>query len=420
MNFSPRLRKSPFYDATIKEGCNSFTIYNRMLMPLWITGPEREYSALVNDCAMWDVGAQRQVQLQGPDAAKLAQLLTPRKMTDMKVGECKYALMCDDQGTVLNDPVLLKLAEDRFWFSIADADMKLWVKGVALANGLDVKVTEPDVSPLAVQGPASLPLLQDIFGSWVSELKYFQFRETSLDGMPIVLARSGWSPELGYELYLCDGSRGNDLWHTVREAGAAYRIVPGAPNHIRRVEGGMLSFGADILPDMNALELGLPPFMVNTDMDADFIGKQALIELKQRRRQGVGPEHRQIVGIELSGDADGLMLDRPWPLFPAFPQGSDQVGVVTSCVFSPQLNKVIALATVQSQSAAVGTRLNVKLPEQWREATVAELPFRGRTDEAAHRYWAQQTQPAPHRAQNLELMLLHAECRQGFAVQCRH
>ena len=212
MALSTRIRNSPFFQRTQEAGAVAYTVYNRMIMPMAFD-LDKEYSALSQNVALWDVAAERQVELKGPDAEKLANYLTCRDVRGMTVGECKYAVMCDDQGVVINDPVLLKLADDRYWFSIADSDVLLWARAHATTLGLNVDVFEPDASPLAVQGPKSLPLMRDLFGDKidVDNLKHFWFVETELNGIPLLLARSGWSPERGYELYLMDSSRGLDL-----------------------------------------------------------------------------------------------------------------------------------------------------------------------------------------------------------------
>merc|ERR1711934_793071 len=229
---STRLRKSPYFESTMAAGVNDFTVYNRMLMPLaFDIGPEAEYTALTQDVAIWDVGAERQVELRGRDAAKLAQLLTCRDISTMAPNTCRYAIMCDGDGILLNDPVLLKLSEDQFWFSLADSDALLWCKAHAEARNLDVEVFEPDVSPLALQGPRSRDLVREVFG--VDNLKYFHFQQLEHEGMPLLIARSGWSPEHGYEIYLKDGKHGDRLWELLWEAGQKHNIKPGAPNQSR-------------------------------------------------------------------------------------------------------------------------------------------------------------------------------------------
>ena len=216
--FSARIRKSPFFDATLRWGAKAFSTYNHMYMPLYYETPVADYWKLVEAVTLWDVAVERQVEIAGPDAARFAQYLTPRDLSETKVGQCKYALICDEHGGIINDPVLLKLAEDRFWFSLADSDVLLWAKGLAIAGGWNVEVREPDVSPLQVQGPKSPEVMASLFGDWIQELKYFWFRETELDGIPLVVSRTGWSTELGYELFLRDGSRGDELWERIMAA----------------------------------------------------------------------------------------------------------------------------------------------------------------------------------------------------------
>ncbi len=242
------VRKSPYFDATVADGVRSFSIYNHMYAPSHFGDPAGEYQALVTGVVLWDVSCERQVQLAGPDAERLARYLTTREIGGMAVGQGKYVPLCDHQGHLINDPVLQKLADDCFWLSIADSDILLWAQAIAAERGLDVQVTEPDASPLAVQGPRAEDVVAGLFGDWVRQLKYFWFRETELDGIPILLARSGWSKQGGFELYLRDARRGGDLYWRVKEAGAPYGIVSSAPSDIERVESGLLSYGADARP----------------------------------------------------------------------------------------------------------------------------------------------------------------------------
>ena len=212
---SPRVRRSPFYDGTVADGVVSFSTYNHMLMPTGYGDPMAEYDRLINGVAMWDVAVERQVELNGPDAAKLAQALAPRIIADQPVGMGWYVPICDHRGVVMNDPILLKLSETRFWLSIADSDMLFWARAVAGERGYDVEVFEPDVSPLAIQGPKAMDVAADLFGEDIRTLKYFEFREASPNGIPMMVARSGWSKQGGFELYLMDGSKGTMLWNMV-------------------------------------------------------------------------------------------------------------------------------------------------------------------------------------------------------------
>ena len=364
ISIGPRIRKSPYFDATVAAGVTDMTIYNHMYMPTGFGDFEAEYRRLTETVALWDVAAERQVQITGPDAARLVQMLAPRDISKMKVGQGRYALLSDATGKLINDPVLLKLAEDRFWFSIADSDMEYWVGGVATALGLDVEVTEPDVSPLAIQGPNAPLVVADLFGDWIRDLRYFAFRETELDGIPLILARSGWSKQAGFEIYLMDGTRGTELWDRVMSAALPHGIGPGSPNVVERTEGDLLSWGTDTRPDANVFELGLGDF-VNLDMAPDFIGKDAL-----KRIRAEGPKRRRV----------GLFIDPP-VLAPAEhnwtvrdPDG-DPAGSVSIAVPSIRLERNIAIALINVAQAGIGNRLVVETPEGPRDAEVTSLPF---------------------------------------------
>jgi len=368
---SLRFRKSPYFEATLRWGVQSFQPYNHILMPQIFSSEEDECENLRKNVCLWDVSCERQIEVSGEDALQLAEMLTPRNVSSMKVGEARYAVMTDEEGKVINDPVVLKIAEDRYWFSIADQDMLYWIKGLALGRGLKVKVFEADVSPLAVQGPKSLPLMKELFGDWVEELKYFNFRETELDGIPMVVCRSGWSPERGYELFLMDGSRGDELWEKLMAAGQKYGIKPGRPNLIRRLEGGMLSFGVDITPEHNVLELGLPPKWCGPDKSAEFLGKAAI---KQLLESG-GPKKR-IVGLELQKcDVEDRNLGpmmKPWDVL----ENDAVVGKVTSITFSPVMGAHIAIATLTTDMSSAGTEVRVDtVCGGRRTAVVRKLPF---------------------------------------------
>jgi len=368
-----RFRKSCYFDATVRWGVQGFVPYNHMLLPVGFSSPEQEYKSLCDAVCLWDVAAQRQVELLGADALRLAELLTPRPLGSMKVGECRYAMITDERGMVLNDPVVLKLAEDRFWLSLADSDILLWIKGLAIAHGFDVRVTEPGVSPLAVQGPKSLELMRELFGDLADDIRFYHFQEVELDGMPMLLARSGWSPERGYELYLMDESRGDELWERIMEAGRKYGIRPGVPNQIRRMEGGLLSYGSDITNTHNALELGLPPKWCSPDKAADFVGKEALQCLVAE-----GAPRRQVLGLQFvaegTSDVGPGPLFKPWRVRAA--DSGDAIGFVTSACFSPAMGAHIAIATLDVKCSSPGTMVTVETAcSGQREAVVRKLPF---------------------------------------------
>ncbi|MDH5504582.1 MAG: glycine cleavage system protein T [Acidimicrobiia bacterium] len=362
---TPRIRKSPFYDATVAAGATTFTIYNKMFMPLSYGDLAAEYDRLINTVALWDVGCERQVELLGPDAGRLAQRLSARDLSGMQVGQGKYVAMCDHDGRLLNDPILMKLDEKRYWFSLADADMLLWCTAVGREGGFDADVSEPDVSPLAIQGPQAPALAADLFGDWIHDLKYFWFRETELNGIPLVLCRSGWSKQGGFELFLQDGAKGNELYEGIRAAGTRYGIGPGAPNHVERVESGLLSFGGDTTPDSNPFEAGMARY-VDTATEVDYIGKAAL-----ERIVADGPK-RLFTGLILEGEAPS-----PWPLAERTPivAGGRQVGTLSAVVHSPRLGRTIGLAQIETALVESAATVEVKSPTGNLHALVHPLPF---------------------------------------------
>lgn len=362
--FGTQIRKSPYFDATVRWGAKDFSVYNHMYIPRDFGDPVQNFWNLTSKAILCDVAVERQVEITGPDAAQFTQLLTPRNLSQCAVGQCKYVLITNAEGGILNDPVLLRLGENHFWLSLADNDVLLWAQGVAVNSGLDVTITEPDVSPLQLQGPNSGKVMQALFGESIADLRYYWLEEKELNGIPLIVSRTGWSSELGYELYLRDGSRGDELWEAIMMAGKPYNLEPGHTSSIRRIEGGMLSYHADMDMHTNPYELGLDR-LVDVDMDAEFIGKAAL-----RKIRDVGVSRRQ-VGLEIAG----VPLSGPnttfWPVLNA----AEPVGKVTSAIYSPRLEKNIALAMVGTEFADVGTELTVQSPDGTVAATVVEKPF---------------------------------------------
>ena len=362
--FGTQIRKSPYFDATVKWGARDFSVYNHMYIPRNFGDPEQNFWNLVNDAILCDVAVERQVEITGPDAAKFAQLLTPRDLSKMAVGQCKYILITNAEGGVINDPILLRLEENKFWISLADSDVLLWAQGVAVNSGLDVHLHEPDASPLQLQGPRSQDIMAVLFGEEIRELKYYWLRHLTLDGMELVVSRTGWSSELGYEIYLQDETRGSDLWERIMAAGEAFGLKPGHTSSIRRIEGGMLSYHADMDLLTNPFELGMDR-LVGLDADHNFIGKDALTKIKN---QGIT---RKQIGIEI----DGARLTGPNTTFWALKRNGETVGKVTSAVYSPRLEKNIALAMVELDASALGTELTVEMRDETRNAVVVEKPF---------------------------------------------
>ncbi|MEN8145262.1 MAG: glycine cleavage T C-terminal barrel domain-containing protein [Gemmatimonadota bacterium] len=358
-----RVRRSPFFEATQRDGCWGYTVYNHMFLPIGYDDLDAEHDRLLEAVTMWDVSVERQVEITGPDAFALTNMLTPRDLTKCAVGQGKYVVITADDGGIINDPVLLRLGENHFWLALADSDVLLWAKGVAYGLGLDVEIREPDVSPMQIQGPGSKEVVRALFGDGVLGLKYYWFLETELDGIPVIVTRTGWSGEIGYEVYLRDGSRGVELWDRVKEAGRPYDIAPTGPSDIRRIEAGILNYGIDMTIDNNPFEVGLG-WQVNLNQEADFIGREALARIKA---EGV---RRTLAGVEIGGAELDLNMDR-WPVR----ANGSQVGHITSAVYSPRLGKNIGYAMVPSEYGELGTTLTVATPAGDAEAVVVPKPF---------------------------------------------
>jgi glycine cleavage system aminomethyltransferase T len=362
--FGTQIRKSPYFNSTVKWGATGFSVYNHMYIPRDFGSPEQNFWNLVNDAILCDVAVERQVEITGSDAAEFIQLLTPRDLSKLSIGQCKYVLIINNEGGILNDPVLLKLAENHFWLSLADSDILLWAQGVAINSKLNVKISEPDVSPLQLQGPQSGKIMEALFGESINDLKYYWLRELDLDGIPLIVSRTGWSSELGYELYLKDSSKGDELWERIMLAGKKFKLKPGHTSSIRRIEGGMLSYHADADINTNPYELGLDR-LVNLNIKANFIGKDAL---KKINTNGV---KRKQVGLVL----DCEPLDGPNTTFWRITKNDKLIGRVTSAVYSPRLKKNIALAMISIDESNLGTELDVEVLHQKVRATVVEKPF---------------------------------------------
>jgi len=313
---------------------------------------------------LWDVGVERQVEISGKDGAKFAELITPRDLRTCAVGECKYMLLTTPQGGIINDPVLLRLGKDHFWLSLSDWDVLFWCKGVAVNAGLDVIVREPDVSPLQLQGPKSKDVMVDLFGDEILDLEYYHLREMKLDGIPLVITRTGWSAERGYELYLRDATLGEALWDRVMAAGAKHNLRPIAPSEIRRIEAGIMNYSSDIVLDNNPYEVGLG-WTVDAGKKADYLGKEALQRIK---REGV---RRKLVGIEVDGGPLGAWIPDYWDVR----ADGRKVGHVTSLTYSPRLEKNIGYALVHVDASKIGTGLTVSTSRGPRDATVVKKPF---------------------------------------------
>jgi len=364
LSIGPRVHKSPFFDATLRYGASAFTVYNHTFLPASYGDNVRDYWSLVNDVTLWDVACQRQVEITGPDAFEFIQFLTPRDMSRCEVGQCQYMALTNQDGGIVNDAILLRVEEQRFWLSPGDGDVLWWAMGVAVNSGLDVNVCEPDVSPLQLQGPKSPLVARDLFGDWAVQMKYFRLRETELDGIPLVVSRTGWSGELGYELYLRDSQYGDALWERVMDAGKPYNIRPTSPSTIRSVEGGLLSYASDITIDDNPYVIGMDRF-VDFDHPGDFVGKAALQKIAA---EGAG---RRLVGIEIDCDALAVPNEEFWDIS----VDGKRIGHVTRCAHSPRLERNIGWANVAVEHSDVGSELIVDSPSGDRPAVVCEAPW---------------------------------------------
>ena len=359
----PRVRRSPFFDSTIDAGVRSFTIYNHMYLPVHFGDPLAEYWAMVNGVILADHAVQRQVEIKGPDALALTQLLTPRDISTCPVGRGRYVVFCNDRGGIINDAVLFRMAEDCFWLSPGDGDVILWATGLALGKGYDVEVSEPDVSPLQLQGPVSPYVAKKLFGEIAITLGYYQCAELQLNGIPVVLTRTGWSGELGYEIYLLDHSRGNELWETIMDAGREYGILPACPSLMRSVEGGILSYVSDITLEDTPFTIGLDR-LLDLDKPSDFIGKAAL----QRLATETPP--RKLVGANFGGDPVGGN-DKFWDVY----SEGNIVGRITRCCYSPRLQHNIALVNVPTDLSEPGTKVQLDIRGTIVEAEIVALPW---------------------------------------------
>lgn len=374
MLISTRVRKSPYWHLSERHGCYAYTVYNhvyhpRAYVPMEEGGLIKEHEYLTNDVTMWNVAVERQIQVKGPDALAFANFLVTRDLTvKCPVNQARYVILCDEKGGIINDPVLLRVAEDEFWFSISDSDVALWAKGVNYKAGYDVDINEIDVCPVQIQGPKSRPLMKKLFGDQIDGIRYYGLLQTKLNGLDVVVSRTGFSAEVGYEIYLRDATLHADaMWDTVVAAGEEFNLQVIAPSHIRRLEAGILSYGQDMDIETNPFEVGLD-WQVDFSK-SDFIGKQALKEIKNK---GIS---QRLVGLRMGGDPitwyneDFYLVSEP--------AGGEQVGFVTSAFYSPKLGTNIALAMLANPYNTLETPLKVKLPAHGEpvDAKVVEVPF---------------------------------------------
>lgn len=363
--FGPWYRRSPFFERTLEAGCKAYDIYNRMYLPGYYSDPVEEYWHLLNHVTLWDVGVERVVEITGPDASRFTNMLTCRDLTKCAVGQGKYVLITTEDGGIVNDPVLLRIEEDRWWLCLADSDAGLWARGVAVNAGMEVDIREPDVYPVQVQGPKSKEVMRTLFGDAVLDIRYYWTMRTDLDGIPVVISRTGWTGEIGYEVYLMDPARGGELWDRIMEAGEPHHIRPTAPCEARRIEAGIFNYNSDMTIENNPFEvMGLERLV--EDQEADYIGKAALMRMRAR---GVT---RRLVGIEVPGDPLPFEISE---FRPALSDGK-KVGHVTDLIWSPRLESNIGYVWVPIELSDPGNELAIEGPEGDRATgRTAAIPF---------------------------------------------
>jgi glycine cleavage system aminomethyltransferase T len=366
-----RNRRTPYHEATQRYGPKGFTVYNHMYFPIRFDTFEAEFEALLNDVTIWDVSVERCLEISGPDGFRFAQLLTPRDLSKCAVGQAKYVLICDSDGGIVNDPVLTRMDENTFWFALASSDALLFARGLRNAYpDLDVTIREADVAPLQVQGPKSKDLIRDLVGDSISDLKYYWWRRAEIRGIPVVVTRTGWTSEVGYEIYLLDSARGSELWEALMEVGKPYGVKPTGPSDIRRIEGGIFNWGADMTYENNAFEMGLERLV-------DFgLADDASISISAYRKIRDAGVERRIAGLTFDGEPFPALNNTKWAARATADGGSDRaVGKVTSAIYSPRLKANIGYCWLPAKMTSEGTQVRVETEWGTRTATVTPMPF---------------------------------------------
>jgi glycine cleavage system aminomethyltransferase T len=362
-----RNRRTPYFEATQRRGPKGFTVYNHMYFPIRFDSFEAEFDALLNRVTLWDVSVERCLEISGPDGFRFAQLLTPRDLSTCAVGQGKYVLICDSDGGIVNDPVMTRMDEHTFWFALASSDALLFARGLKNAYpDLDVTIREADVAPLQVQGPRSRDLMVKLLGPEILDLRYYFWTEAKIAGAPVVVTRTGWTSEVGYEVYLTDTSKGTAVYDAIMEAGEEFGIVPTGPSDIRRIEGAIFNWGADMTYENDPLQLGLER-LVGWDLPDEAC--ISIAALKRIRAEGV---MRRINGVELDGDPFPELNNVKWP---AFDDAGQRIGKVTSAIHSPRLGRNIGYCWLPVERSSEGERVAVDTEWGRRTATVVPMPF---------------------------------------------
>jgi aminomethyltransferase len=362
-----RNRRTPYYEATQKYDPQGFTVYNHMYFPIRFDTFDAEFDALLNGVTVWDVSVERCLEISGPDGFRFAQLLTPRDLSKCVVGQGKYVLICDRDGGIVNDPVMTRMDENTFWFALASSDALLFARGLKNAYpDLDVTIKEADVAPLQVQGPKSKLLMQKLLGDSILDLKYYFWTEAKIAGAPVIVTRTGWTSEVGYEVYLTDTSKGTEVYEAIMEAGAELGVRPTGPSDIRRIEGAIFNWGADMTYENNAFEMGLERLV-----DLESLSDDQSISVAAYRRIRDEGVRRKINGAELDGEPFPELNNVKWPVV----DGGSAVGKVTSAIYSPRLGKNIGYAWLPADRSSVDGSVRVETEWGPRTATIVEMPF---------------------------------------------
>ena len=360
-----RNRRTPYYEAEQRYSPLGYTVYNHMYFPIRFDSFENEFHALLNDVTVWDVAVERCLEISGPDGFRFAQLMTPRDLSKCAVGQAKYVLVVDSDGGIINDPVLTRMDENTFWFALASSDTLLWARGLKNAHpDLDVTIREADVAPMQIQGPKSKDLMRALVGDEVLDIKYYYFKEFEIQGIPVVVTRTGWTSEVGYEIYLTDTSKGTELYEAVMKAGEPFNVKPTGPSDIRRIEGAIFNWGADMTYENNPYELGLDRLVDDLPEDASI----SITALKAIKAAGV---ERKINGVEIDGDPFPALNNTKWTVR----AGGAPVGKVTSAIYSPRLERNIGYAWLPAELSTMDTTVEVETEWGPRSATVVEMPF---------------------------------------------
>ena len=383
---STRVRKSPYWHLSHDTGCWRATVYNRTYHPRGYVRPEEggaavEHEALTNHVTLWNVAVERQIQIKGPDAERFVDYVITRDATRIRPMQAKYVILCNEKGGILNDPVLLRLAAEEFWFSLADSDMLFWLQGVNVGKRMDVEINEIDVCPLQIQGPRSLTLMVDLLGDDVRDIPYYGILETEVEGCPVVVSQSGFSGEKGYEIYLRDATlHAEKLWHALLDAGKPHQLMVTAPGHQRRIQAGILSWGQDIDHETVPFQCNLA-YQVPRKKQGDYIGRTALERMRAEIVAGRPPFSMVMVGMKLGGKPIDDYAPDFWLVSDA--DGGDPIGYLTSPWHAPELGSNISLGYLPIGKSAVGTELLVWLPDEYASepgqpdrAQVCEVPFR--------------------------------------------